>query len=134
MWKTSLQNMCAYKNRRKFSSAVTGEKFRARVTANCKTSNIVYLIECRKCKKQYVGETENPLHLRINGHRSDYYCQLSDKPVAEHFNITGHSFDDMTVMVIEQIHVADSTRRRQRESYWIYTLWTMTLDGLNLES
>ena len=45
-----------------------------------------------------------------------------------------HSFDDMTVMVIEQLHVADSVRRRQRESYWIYTLRTMTPDGLNLES
>ena len=117
-----------------FNSAVTGEKFRARVTANCKTSNIVYLIECRKCKKQYVGETENPLHLRVNGHRSDYHRRLSDKPVAEHFHSTGHSFDDMTIMVIEQIHVADSARRRQRESYWIYTLQTLTPDGLNLES
>ena len=79
----------------------------ARVTANCKTKNIVYLIECRKCKKQYVGEMKNPLHLRMNGHRSNYYRKLPDKPVAEHFNTIGHTFEDLTVMVIEQI-VADS--------------------------
>ena len=115
-----------------FESARTGEKFRARVTANCRTKNIVYLIECRKCRKQYIGETENPLHLRMNGHRSDYYRKLSDKPVAEHFNTTGHSFEDLTVMVIEQI-MADSARRKQRESFWIYTLRTLTPDGLNLD-
>ena len=33
-----------------FTSAVTGINFSARVSANYKTSNIVYLIQCRKCK------------------------------------------------------------------------------------
>ena len=74
-----------------FSSAVTGENFQEKVTANCKTNNLIYLIECCKCNKQYVGETENPLHLQMNGHRSDCYCRLSDKPVAEHFNTIGHT-------------------------------------------
>ena len=79
-----------------FASAIMEQKFRARVTANCRTKNIIYLIECQRCKKQYVGETENPLHLCMNGHRSDYYHKLSDKPVAEHFNTIGHSFEDLT--------------------------------------
>ena len=117
-----------------FKSAVTGENFRAKVTANCKTSNLIYLIECRKCNKQYVGETENPLHLRMNGHRSDYYRKLSDKPVAEHFNTIGHTFEDLTIMVIEQIHMTDSARRKQRESFWIHTLRTLAPDGLNLDA
>ena len=115
-----------------FKSATTGEKFQARVTANCRTKNIVYLIECRKCQKQYIGETENPLHIRMNGHRSDYYRKLPDKPVAEHFNLIGHSFEDMLVMVIEQI-MAGSARRKQRESFWIHTLQTLAPDGLNLD-
>ena len=80
--------------------------------ANCKTSKIVYLIECRKCKKTICRGNGESLHLRINGHWSNYYRQLSDKPVAEHFNTIRHSFDDITVMVIEQLHVvADSVRR-----------------------
>ena len=62
----------------RFSSAANGETFRAWATANCKTSNIIYLIECQKCGKQYVGKTENPLHLRLNGHRSDYHRRLSN--------------------------------------------------------
>ena len=43
------------------------------------------------------------MHLRMNGYRSDYFQKLHDKPVAEHFNTTGHTFEDLTVMVIEQI-------------------------------
>ena len=31
-----------------FAAAKTGEKFCARVTANCRTKNIVYLIECQR--------------------------------------------------------------------------------------
>ena len=37
------------------------------------------LIECRKCRKQYVGETQNPLHIHLNGHRND---RRTEKQVA----------------------------------------------------
>ena len=99
-----------------FDSARAGEKFCARVTANCRTKNVVYLIECCKCKKLYIGETDNPLRLCMNGHVSDYYCELSNRTVMEHFNTIGHSFENLTVMVIEQI-MADSARQKQRESF-----------------
>ena len=92
------------------ASPVTGEKFEARVTVDCKTTNIIYLIECSKCNKQHVGETEDPLHIRMNGHCSDYHCRLSDKPVAEHFNRSGHMFDDLMIIIIEKMCSADSAR------------------------
>ena len=101
----------------RFSSATTGETFHARVTANCKSKNVVYLIQCNKCSKQYVGETENALHLRMNGHRSDYNRKLPDKPVAVHFNSVGRTFDDLSVMVIEQLWKDDAPHRKLRESY-----------------
>ena len=116
-----------------FESATMGEKFQAHFTTNCRTKNIIYLIECRKCKKQYIGATKNPLQLQMNGHRSDYYQKLSNKSVMEPFNTTGHSFEDLTVIVIEQI-MANSARRKQWESFWIHTLWTLAPDGLNLDS
>ena len=95
---------------------------------------IVYLIECRKCNKQYVGEIENPLHLRLNGHRLYYYQRLPDKPVGMHFNTPGDTFDDLTVMIIEQMHVASATHRKNWESFWIHTLQLLTPHGLNIES
>ena len=70
----------------------------------------------------------------MNGHRYNHYQKLSDKRVAEHFNTNDHTFDDLTIMIIEQIHMADSARQKQRESFWIHTLRTLAPDGLNLEA
>ena len=77
-----------------------------------------------------------PLHIRMNGHRSDYYWKLPDKPVAVHFHTPGHTFEDLTVMVIEQIYMysAVTEQRKIRESYWIHTLRLVAPQGLNLDS
>ena len=35
---------------------------------------------------------------------SDYYCRLPDKPVAVRFNSSDHTFDYVSVVIIEQMH------------------------------
>ena len=67
------------------------------------SSNVIYLIECARCRKQYVGEMENPVHLRMNGHRSDYYRSVPDKFIAIHFNTSGHMFEELTIMIVQQL-------------------------------
>ena len=57
---------------------------------------------------------ENPLHLLMTGHRSDYYHRLPNKPVAVRFNTHGHTFDDVSVIIIEQMSMARATRRKHR--------------------
>ena len=116
----------------KFRSTTTGANFYARVNATCKTANLVYLIECNRCKKQYVGETKKALHRRMNGHCSDVYCKLPGKQVAVHFNTQEHSFSDINVMVIE-VGLAKIARRQRRERFWMYTLRTIAPEGMNLE-
>ena len=69
----------------------------------------------------------------MNGRRSDYYRRLPDEPVVEYFNTSGHTFDDTTVMIIEQLRVANSAQRKHQEGYWIYTLRTLLPEGLNLD-
>lgn len=56
--------------------------------ATCKTKN---LIQCRQCSKWYVAETENTLHICLNGHRSDIRTNKIEKPVLEHFNLPGQT-------------------------------------------
>ena len=70
-----------------FNSAITKEKFQARIDATRKTSNVIYLTECQKCQQPYVLEMENPLHIPI--YRSDYCAcrKLPDKPVTVHLNL-----------------------------------------------
>ena len=116
-----------------FKSHSTGTTHKTRSTFTCKTRNLVYLIQCRKCGLQYVGETANPLHIRMNGYRSDIHTWKTDKPVAAHFNLPDHTLDDLQVMGIEKIHNNDTEWRKHRESYWIFTLDTLAPTGMNLE-
>ena len=136
MQNTLLQNVHTYETTHvgtSFTCMVTNETFWDNWDATCKSSNVVYLIECVKCKKHYVGETENPLHLRVNGHRSDYYRKLPDKPVEAQFNTLGHTFEDITIMVIEELGSALAERRKFKEKFRIHTLRSMAAQGLNLE-
>jgi hypothetical protein len=63
------------------SSTHTGEQFIIYCNANCKTENIIYLLECAICGLQYIGETKQ-LSKRLNGHRSDANCK-PDLPLIE---------------------------------------------------
>jgi len=45
------------------------------------------------------GETQNPLHICLNGHDSDIENNRTEKTVAAHFRIPGHSLRDLTILV-----------------------------------
>ena len=85
-------------------------------------------------KKQYVGETDNALHVEMNGHRSDIKHWHLEKPVAKHFSSMAHSIQDLSGYVIEKVHREEAIFRKVKESHWIQTLWTLAPEGLNLES
>ena len=116
-----------------FSSHTTGKVFKVNFRASCKSSNVIYLITCRRCGLQYVGETGQPLHMRMNGHRYDIaHRRTEESPVAEHFNSGVHEELDMTVMAIELARSRDACLRKIRESRWIRTLGTSSPSGMNL--
>ena len=39
----------------------------------CKSCNVIYCFQCKLCEILYVGKTSDPLHVRVNGHRSKFY-------------------------------------------------------------
>ena len=43
----------------------------------------MYLVTCRRCKKQYVGKTEQALRQRHYGHRRE--IELRSTPLGKHF-------------------------------------------------
>ena len=49
-----------------------GNKVVKLAKGSCKSYNICYLAMCNICKKGYTGRSVDPLHLRVNGHRSHY--------------------------------------------------------------
>ena len=54
-----------------FASNVTGKSYNIscpRGSIRCGTKNVIYVISCRKCGVQYVGETSQTLRARFNNH------------------------------------------------------------------
>ena len=98
-----------------------------------KKCNVVYLISCCKCQKQYVGETKGLLNLRMNGHRDDWkHCRFERSPVAEHFRSTEHDFlkHASVCCIVHSPEWTDSTRK-SRECYWIRRPNTLRPHGIN---
>ena len=40
---------------------------------NCKSDFVIYILECKKCQMQYVGNAETDFNSRLNNHRKDVY-------------------------------------------------------------
>ena len=51
-----------------FKSTNTMETFNI---YHCQSEIIIYLLECRKCKLQYIGKSETQFFLHLNNHRKD---------------------------------------------------------------
>ena len=100
-----------------------------------KNQNIIYLITCSKCKKQYVGFTTQQLNIRINHHRTNIFNHVQTY-VSNHFNFSDHSIRDLTVQVIDSPENGPNIyqKLKELERYWIKTLKTLRPLGLNVSS
>ena len=127
VWRAKASN--AHKNS---AAHIQGEKFIIYCNANCKTENIIYLLECAICGLQYIGETKQQLSKRLNGHRSDANCK-PDLPLSRHLRSTGHhdSFGKLKVTIIDHNLKWDDKSRQERESFWIRKLKTLSPNGIN---
>ena len=122
-----------------FVSNTTGKKYAIKsreAVMTCATKNVIYLISCKKCGIQYVGETSQALRSRMNNHRQRLN-QMCDLFLYQHFCSSGHSEDDITIMPIEEVSLEEgeclslASKRLQREEYWYKELATIHPYGLN---
>ena len=115
-----------------FTSRATGNTFELRHNMNCKSENLVYLITCKKCSLQYVGQTTQQVSKRMNSHKFDI-CNFVDPAfasnVAIHFNSENHSLNDFSFMPIDI--VKNNFDRLCKETFWMHKLKTFTPDGMN---
>ena len=109
--------------------------FKLKLRVSRKTSNIIYLIQCRKCGLQFVGETRQPLLDRMTSHHFDIvHCQTDISPVAAHFTSKHHSVTDLSVIIIDVCWKEATILRKIRQSRWIRTLGTSWPSSLNLRT
>jgi hypothetical protein len=112
-----------------FKSTATNETFKIFGHHTCKTVSLIYLITCKQCKLQYVGQTGNSLRDRFYGHLADIRSKNNVKPVSRHFNINGHREFDVTIIQTTERNI---NIRLRTEEVWIRKLKTRTPSGLNL--
>ena len=136
---SSRRNQCCrhLQSTKTFTSAQTGETLNILHDLNCKSRNSIYLSGCILCpERQYVGKSEPPAHLRINGHRSDVHTPKGNA-YDHHFRLPGHDFNQhATFTLIEQVKqckTPEENRRllEQREDYWMLRLQTLAPRGFN---
>ena len=116
----------------------TNEERRIKDTLTCKSKNLIYLIECKKCATrnlpcQYIGETKRHLHERFGEHRrsvQNHQQLASPTPVSEHFNLPGHSVNDIRLIPLELTHTNRDSVRKAREAHLI-ALFTVYFSDLH---
>ena len=109
-------------------------------TVNCQSTWVIYIIECKICKLQYVGKSETGFNLRLNNHRNHIKKGVSSCKLTEHFlhNTGTHNFDnDAIITITEQIIQNDMAIERKKEIlcteeiFWQRTLKTLQPNGLS---
>lgn len=105
---------------------------------NCHSQNTVYLLTCKCCNLQYVGETATPLHIRMNNHRGgigncEHMINHSQNTCKGHQfiyqileKLPGTGYDQFGDLDLE---VAKT--RREKEEIWMKKLRTIYPYGLN---
>ena len=99
-------------------------------SVDCSTSNIIYLLGCKKCPQQYIGESERMLRERFSEHKGYVNTRNMSKSTGAHFNLRGHCTSDMEITIIEKIFSQDPQFRKQREKMYIQKFNTR-YKGLN---
>ena len=89
---------------------------------DCNSKNVISMIQCNQCYKQYIGETKRRLKDRFNEHRRpvDNPSNIS-KPttVSGHFLTYDHSANDITLIPLELTKSNRDSVRKAREAYLI---------------
>ena len=99
----NLNNCSVLKEGTHFSSNNTREKFRIRQDINCRSKNIIYLVSCKKCTMQGVGNTMD-FQKRISNYISHIHKKKPTCGIVKHCLLKGgHSVWDFEIMGIIQL-------------------------------
>ena len=122
-------------NKSEFKVTATKERRNINQDINCKTCQIIYVVECSKCPNhpQYIGKTKRSLMARGREHLGNIQKLRSEgkstSKMYEHFSTNGHTTRDFLIFGIEQVF-GDEFTLRARERYYIDTCDTVR-NGLN---
>ena len=120
-----------------FTCFATKRKYKVKGILKCTSKNVIYLISCKCCGKQYIGSATG-FKGRFRIHKSDINTGKVRCGVANHLlNVCqseGNKFEYLQIQLIEQVSVNNCKNIDkmlwEREKYWQAQLFTLTR-GLN---
>ena len=98
---------------------------------DCTSRNIIYLIACKNCFKQYDGQTNQNVSRRMNSHTFDIKnCSIN--PILHvHIGSTQNDYSLSYFSCVLIDVVKNNVDRLCKETFWIHKLKTMIPNGLN---
>jgi len=120
-------------------SNISKRAYITRGIANCNTKCVVYLLQCRNCGRQYVGQTGQSLKDRFKKHLKKI-GQVEDPNTAVHDHFRKGACRGIHNILVQVLHVLDPTHltREQTEDQlkaiellWIDRLMSGYPQGLN---
>ena len=118
-------------------SETTGKTHKTMWNVTCKSSNVIYVLTCKICGMQYVGQTKRTLGKRLDEHLGRIEAGEGDNDVPTHFKKPGHhGKDDVTISVLDFVYRHPLSDRALElrlliEFNWIHRLKTQTPKGMN---
>ena len=119
-----------------FISISTSKTYKINHQFNCSEKCLVYLLTCRVCFKQYIGQIVDEFRNKWSNYKSNdrkylnrhWYFQECNFP---HFNCDGHSgfLENVSKIFIDKASPSDPEKR---ESFWMQTLKTIVPRNLNV--
>ena len=122
-----------------FYSKSTGERYTIRQNIDCRSKNVIYLVNCKKCRMQGVGKSED-FKTRISNYISHIIQSKATCGIVKHFiEMEGHSIEHFGIMGIVHIENPPGTKSALKkmladfEGYWQIKLQTIEPWGMNLK-
>ena len=105
------------------TSSVTQWQYTSKYNVSCQSSNIAYCITCKRCQKQYVGQTKRRLMDRFQDHFYKISKALMNTDMGRHFNTLDHrGLEDVEIHIVDFIHITPDSAPAQR-------IWTGSIDS-----
>ena len=135
--KCPLHNKLSHSNQTK--SKITNRTYLTHGTADCNTPFIVYLIQCGKCGKQYVGQTSQSLRNRFTKHFKAIQNPYQPGTLHEHFRTNKcNSIDNISITILHVITPTEhdtckeiENQLKKFESLWMDRMKCEYPQGLN---
>ena len=113
------------------------KKYLINFAFNCDSEGVIYLILCKKYRKNYAGSTDTTFSKRFDNHKRSMIRfgkgqrGIPREHLYKHFFEDGHKgLENMVVKMIDKMNIYDPTNR---EGFWAYKLNPFVPNGLNLK-